>query len=1182
MKKRTSILAGIGIAAATLATGCTQQPIFLPSHDFERPTDMAFSCLRVIPGETDARVVGLPMDACHPPGAPDPLIGPNSPYKTFAFVTNSERGDVSVLDMSYCRPDDTNCQQKALQPGAHVVDLDPSTIGYAAAPVGELPETIVSSQDGCRLLTANHGSCDLTAIDPAALLTPHLTQTPLGPYSHTFMVHTGSHVPLALAAGEVQFVPQQTAGLSRDDGNICQPHGTLAAPVGEVPATLENPASWRAIVTFPSCDLVALIDIETETILDSYQARPDGDGNFVFTAMGTEPVCPRIDCGPGAGTVVDAGVTTDDAAAGGAPGVGGFGGVGGMGGAAGGAGDAAGGAGGASHAPTPPAEVGSLGLKPIAIRPEGTRVYIGATNVSSVGALDIVGARLAEPAKGSSTRLPGARGVMRLRLSVDPFAYASGHPNDPTKPEFGRFVSLQEQDPSNPLQYLYVIARDTTLRIMDVSGPEGPIQCDVGVDPTRLDADQEKQRKCFPLGQQGLPHLPQVLGYDGLRFPSPPQDVAFATYYSQVSADPTVQAVSEQTLNGAFAFVLTGAGSVFVINIDPETRKTAQVLANPDDPSKPTADVQPESPVPLPNTPRDANVITYSQNLLPSAGPARVDSALPVTTSNGPILRLFDAVTTRENAVIVPYVQNGVWAAPTNMTVPSYVYFPNLVTVLPQTWTVAWEPDLTGNRVNGDIDPARTPKDDPLGLTMAITDQGAAFCTSGIFPGDTLTLTGCTSDDNCGPGRVCVRSPDAPSTSNGYPITGLCFRASDAANKDLVMNRCLPLLGSFRRYEILPTTEAIDKSQPESTVVVAPKKTELPITGTCNEATNCPPPSRTDLKGFTCDKPSNRCLMKCDPTVDKTTCNARPGSTCVNFGDNGGGWLCADGAPLRDPGGPIDDLAQACGLGQLISYSVSAGKSFVVAGSAVGRIDPGTIVDASPDGKQKMWQCASATPLHDSPLVSRIPLDIPHCQIPSLTKFMDGPNDTRGNPTALPTEADFKAAFMQSAVPSPNPCFIEFGEETARTGSGDPTRANSAPTYSALFQNREIRIVLTNLEKTSGDTVRIQFGVNGGAVAQQVGPAIDSAIGLPARILLGPVPSTDQTLALMGPNTMADPLAGPLYDMPFLYVIDQRPSAVGRSPSRGQILRISPRTTDSTPLPGYQSGTASNSYFPIQ
>jgi hypothetical protein len=52
--------------------------------------------------------------------------------------------------------------------------------------------------------------------------------------------------------------------------------------------------------------------------------------------------------------------------------------------------------------------------------------------------------------------------------------------------------------------------------------------------------------------------------------------------------------------------------------------------------------------------------------------------------------------------------------------------------------------------------------------------------------------------------------------------------------------------------------------------------------------------------------------------------------------------------------------------------------------------------------------------------------------------------------------------------------------------------------------------------------------------------------------------------------------------MPFLYVVDQRTSATGRAATRGQLLRIAPRLSDTSPVPSYQSAVDSNSYFPIQ
>ena len=74
--------------------------------------------------------------------------------RTFAFVPNSASGDLSVIDADTWK----------------LVDMDKSTSGYGRVPLGTLPEQISSTTDGCRLVTANRGSCDLTLVDPSALL----------------------------------------------------------------------------------------------------------------------------------------------------------------------------------------------------------------------------------------------------------------------------------------------------------------------------------------------------------------------------------------------------------------------------------------------------------------------------------------------------------------------------------------------------------------------------------------------------------------------------------------------------------------------------------------------------------------------------------------------------------------------------------------------------------------------------------------------------------------------------------------------------------------------------------------------------------------------------------------------------------------------------------------------------
>ena len=74
--------------------------------------------------------------------------------RTFAFVPNSASGDLSVIDADRWK----------------IVDLNKATGGFGRVPLGSLPEQISASSDGCRLMSANRGSCDLALVDPSTLL----------------------------------------------------------------------------------------------------------------------------------------------------------------------------------------------------------------------------------------------------------------------------------------------------------------------------------------------------------------------------------------------------------------------------------------------------------------------------------------------------------------------------------------------------------------------------------------------------------------------------------------------------------------------------------------------------------------------------------------------------------------------------------------------------------------------------------------------------------------------------------------------------------------------------------------------------------------------------------------------------------------------------------------------------
>jgi hypothetical protein len=1204
-----AITAPIVLGAALFQGGCGQTTVVLPSRNLERPTDMTFACLGVNADEKS--VSGQPMARCHPGGIFDPPAD-NPTYRTYAFVTNAERGDLSVIDMSYCRPGESGCWPT----GAHIVDLDPDSVGYGAAPLGVLPEVITASQDGCRLVTANRGSCDLTLVNPAALLAPSLgASTPvLADYARTVVPRTSSG-RLALAPGEIAFLPQQTWGLG-GDSLLCDPHGvegTMAAPVGAPPASETAPSPWRAVVTFPSCDLIALMDLPSGDILDSIRmvALKAADGSitgYSYVPSGRNPVCPRADCSGGApppppgdggedttgdvaedGGASDAGSENDGAGpeSGDADEIDGVD----VDGGAGDGGAADGGAADASDIDADDARTGSVGLpvestlgvSAMAIHPEGHRIYFGATNAPLVGSLDIVGAadRLAEPASGSRTTLhSGAGGTTRLRLSIDPYAYSKGHDAlDPARAEYGRFVAGRHDDqPLDPLEFLYAIARDGSLRVVDV-GRSPPLECELAIDPTDpavLAADEDPTTRvgCFP-------HQ----GGTGLRFGSPPQDIAFANYHTPRNAD---AAVDEQVLNGAFAFVLTSAGMVFILNIDPEPRQILQVRLVDLMPKKVQSQRWDETPIPLTHSLRDVNIISYSSGLGPQSGPPRVDLA-PSGPSNAPSLMSFQTCETRINArVLLQTGQTECKSSPPSLE--TWVYFPNRRTVSAQIWGITWEGDVTGIRITGHLlpsGPSLVPLPSPP-LATTITDSGSGFCLLGGVDGDIMTLIGCDTDASCAPGNVCVHSSRVPAVVDGRTIMGMCLR-QDMAEALADDPQCRGMLDSFRRYEIVTSPTA-------ATTIVVPRRDEIPRPAFLNASNQwvvcdgnnpddptCQAGARsTVLDKFKCiqlnTRPDGGPLR---PTDLKTRClqpcmvdsECRQGRVCVDFpAEEKEKKFCADAAPI----------APGCGLDQLVSYKISAGNAFVVSGSVSGRTEsvhsiPGPICVVD-----------STVP---SPLVARIPMSSELCKDPT------GPTtDASGNVT-------WDAGFLgrSDLLPNPNPCFVvekstaaggggaggtggAGGAGTAGAGGGGGSAAgNDQPpaVVSAVFQNRELRFVLTDLQKLIPDGFQIRFEVHGGLSPQTVIPSVDAIPGLPARIVLGPVPQPRQGEA--GAPILSDPPdVGWFSDLPYMFVVDQRQVSGGRLVGRGQILRITPRETDTIPVAAFESFAAGGQYFPIQ
>ncbi|HEY2902200.1 MAG TPA: hypothetical protein VGL59_16585, partial [Polyangia bacterium] len=905
---------------ALVATACSTTPVVVSTHDLDRPTDMVFGCVGLIPlseGATEAISSGRPMKACQN------VLPVTSIHRTFAFVTNSARGELSVIDMDVGK----------------LVDLDLAVAGFSTVPLGELPEALAISDDGCRVVSANRGSCDLTLVEPGLLMAPTIARqttdagvpeqearTP----TQTVVVRTGSGKALQASPFEIQFLPQDTSTLasSHTDANgnvvadepvvaqLCPADHPLAQPLGWKADGALALTGWKAMVTFPNCDLVALVDLPSGVIVDSVKVRTDGK-DAVLEHTGTEPSCP-IECGvgPRPATTVDGGADSDDATAAAeapvesAPEATGDDEI-----TDGGANDAAENDGAsdgddegatvvvdagpssetgddASDAsptldgppPIGPAvkTAGALGAGPLAMHPLGFRAYVGLTNAPIVAAVDVqadTGALIAPADVGASIPLVDALGVRRVRLSVDPFSPFKTVP----------FVSRNPQ--AQDRKFLYVIADDGTVRVVDVDSQQ---ECDNNIDPKLLPTAADRAKLTGPCltvadaAARGL-HNPLIPG-PGIRLPSNPRDVVFTNVVQDTS-------VTGNGLEGAFGLILTDSGAVYLTNVDPITDPTTHFVTGV------VAGVVAQIPQvpPLPNSLRDRNFVTYLTNLDLSSGPPRLDVA-PVAPVYGARIEGFWAEDTADNYLITAV----------GPPVKTYAYFPDREVVTPQTWTATWEGGLIGLRFSGlRKGPYTSPQTNTV-IDSFLYDAGGGFCQAGVVAGDIVTMIGCSTDAQCGAGLVCVHSDTVATTASGLPINGLCVNPDPATQATQLMT-CRRLLESVRRYEVvIPHPDRLALRPLKDEVVQSSLDPARCMQETVNDkmAVPCGPPSAIDpsFSAFRCKNVAGpgsnadlRCVNPCgqptdsdpSPSVEKGDVDCRPGRKCVDFGSQGG-RLCAD------------------------------------------------------------------------------------------------------------------------------------------------------------------------------------------------------------------------------------------------------------------------------------------------
>ncbi|CAN5924277.1 hypothetical protein BH11MYX4_BH11MYX4_27210 [soil metagenome] len=133
-------------ALAAVLFSCSQTPTSVPVRTFERAQRMDVACLRLYdpPAANEAanlfhprEPIGRPQSECQP--VPSNLDGQGFDKQLFAFVTQTTRGELAVVDLS----------------AGKLVDQSRATPGINFIPVGARPTDVAASPDGKMVFVAS-------------------------------------------------------------------------------------------------------------------------------------------------------------------------------------------------------------------------------------------------------------------------------------------------------------------------------------------------------------------------------------------------------------------------------------------------------------------------------------------------------------------------------------------------------------------------------------------------------------------------------------------------------------------------------------------------------------------------------------------------------------------------------------------------------------------------------------------------------------------------------------------------------------------------------------------------------------------------------------------------------------------------------------------------------------------
>ena len=432
------ILALLALFAAPACSGDIQPPVI---RNLERPTDIAFACyggyaisdeaggMRTVQSAQPAASCSERRAGRIPPGQEAVETAP----QVFGFALQSARGTVALLDLQFNA----------------ILDADPLTPGKNDIPIGSLPTGLVADTSGCFMVSANAGSCDLSALDVTSALDPER-----GASVERLKVTAPSGARLAAEPRAIAVAP---------------PSSELGQPCPETP-------EGSVLVAYPSCHLVAAIDVASGRAVGGVRFGSDGsaalagDADFACAAeCGGDEIGGGVDGGSPADA--DAGVD------GGSPA------------------NADAGVDGGSPADAdagvddgePSGALAPAVLTVHQLEGRAPRLYIGgeASPILTVVELDSAGLPAAVLAE---IRLEGNTGIRDIAVS--------------DRLEMGGDIG-QLTAPAGSFQFAYVVATDGSVRVVDL---DREVECDTQVDPRLLRDERDSTRlQCLPVGDPETP-----------------------------------------------------------------------------------------------------------------------------------------------------------------------------------------------------------------------------------------------------------------------------------------------------------------------------------------------------------------------------------------------------------------------------------------------------------------------------------------------------------------------------------------------------------------------------------------------------------------------------------------------------------------------------------------------------